>query len=151
MAIVYTVDLGLVVGIVTLLVWFRAKMAATCKQFEFSLRSTSNEHYIEQNESSTLTLPTINDICCKSGIQATTMVVRLCAAVSGHKSKGWLRTAIGCKLLLSAGTTGIECHVSMALERLLDIVCTAVLGCSHLYCLLPPQLLHVPCSVRLTT
>ena len=62
MAIVYTTDLGLVVGIVTLLVWFRAKMAATRKQFEFSLRSTSNEHYIEQNESSTLTLPTINDI-----------------------------------------------------------------------------------------
>ena len=92
--------------IVTLLVWLGAKMAATRKQFEFSLRSASNEHYIEQNESSTPTLPTINDICCKSGIQVTTMVVLLCAAVSGHKSKGWLKNSNRVQIALECRHSG---------------------------------------------
>ena len=41
-------------------------------------------------------------------------------------------TAIGCKLLLTAGIAGIGCYVPMVLEWQLDIVCAAVLGSSHL-------------------
>ena len=37
-------------------------MAAAHQQFKFSLRSTSNDHYIELNDSSSPILLTINDI-----------------------------------------------------------------------------------------
>ena len=43
------------------------KMAAARERFEYSLRSASNDHYIERNGSSSTTLPTNNDIQCKVG------------------------------------------------------------------------------------
>ena len=47
-----------------------AKMAAVCKHFTFSLQSASNDHYIERNESSSPALPTINGVCCETGIMS---------------------------------------------------------------------------------
>ena len=45
----------------------REEMAATHERFEFSQQSTSNDHYIARNDSSSPTLPTINDIRCEIG------------------------------------------------------------------------------------
>ena len=42
-----------------------AKIAAARECFKFSQRSASNDNYIAEHDSSSPTLPTINDICCK--------------------------------------------------------------------------------------
>ena len=47
--------------------WLVAKMAGARDRFEFSLRSASNDHYINQHDSSSPILPTINDIRCTIG------------------------------------------------------------------------------------
>ena len=54
----------------------------------FSLRSTSNDHYIEWNNSSSPTSPTINDILCKIKNLSSYYCCTICAAVSGHTAKG---------------------------------------------------------------
>ena len=103
------------------------------RTFQISLQSTSNDHYIEWHESSSPTLPTINDIGCEIGNLSNyySCTVMRCSFRTHFKGAGW-STAIGCKLVLRAGIAGIGCHVSMVLEWQLDIVCAAVPGCCYL-------------------
>ena len=54
-------------ALVTCLVWFGAKMTDVCKRYKFSLRSASNDRYIERNKSSSPPLSTVNDVWCKIG------------------------------------------------------------------------------------
>ena len=64
----------------------------------------------------------------KSEIRSTTTVVRFMHCIF----RTGCSTAIWCKLPLCAGIAGKGCHVSMVLEWQLNIVCAAVLDCSHL-------------------
>ena len=67
-----------------------AKVAAVRGPFAFSMRSASNAHYTEWNESINPTVHVSMMIhAAKLGIRAITIVLRLCAAVSGGStSKG---------------------------------------------------------------
>ena len=89
----------------------RDKMAAAREHSKFLLQSASNDHYLKRKEnSSSSTLPTINDKCTKSGIQAATTMVWLCAAVSGHTSKGLAAQQEGANCSC-AGIADIGCRV----------------------------------------
>ena len=72
----------------------------------------------------------------KLGIQVTTTVVRFSYAPQFQDTlqRGWLKddNRVQIALAWSHAVVGTECHVSMLLEWQLNIVCTALLGCSHL-------------------
>ena len=118
-----------------------AKIAATHKRFAFSQWSASNDHYITWNNSSSPTLPTVNDIRCTIWWK-----LPLCADIAGIGCHVWIETDFkraswSVQLLLCVGIAGIAgiaitslhfAHVSMVLEWQLDIVYAAVLDCSHL-------------------
>ena len=74
----------------------------------------------------------------KSGIQVTTTVVRFSYALQFQDTlqRGWLKddNRVQIALAWSHAVVGIGCHASILLEWQLNIVCTAVLGCSR--CLL---------------
>ena len=63
-------------------------MAAVRERFEFSCGALQMIVISNETKAAGQTCPPSMIYAAKSGIRATTTVVRLCAAVSGHTAKG---------------------------------------------------------------
>ena len=136
-----------------------AKMAAAHERFKFSLWSTSNDHYIKRNDSSSPILPTINDIHCEIGNTRDNYSCTVYALqFQNTLQRGWLKHSNRVQIALACRYRVSCIHAARVAAYLwwqLRIVCVAVLNCSHLLLAaggnLPPQLLQVQCSVMLCT
>ena len=152
-----------------------AKMAAARERFEFSLRSASNDHYIEQNDSSSPILPTVSNVRCEIGNMSDDYSCTVYALqFQDSLQRGWLKYSNRVQHALAHRHSVGSCarvgthfkghstsrhrvssiHAARMAAYLwwqVTIVCAAVLDCSHLLLVaggnLPPQLLHVQCSV----
>ena len=124
-------------------VWLGAKMAATRERFEFSQGSASTDHYIVLNDSSSPTLPTINDIRCEIRNTSDYYSCTIYALqFQDMHQRGWLKhgnNGANC-LCVQAYIAGIGCYVSMVLEWQLNIVCcrpwlqSLAAHCHHSFC-----------------